>query len=191
MKFDTNIAILAHMKKQGSIVLAVAGCLCLILLGGHAQAAESLDSLGGNNAATYQPPTDNPQNVPTSNLQTTSTGLQPVPGQKTVDQQNLGGVGNLQVVGTKGSEVNSNTTTIPVAKESKNWLRPAVVVAGIAAIIAVGYALLRTPQSKNTTTQPAPAEVTKAPAPLPANLLPKKAKKYPKKKAAKKRKAKK
>lgn len=190
MKFDVSMAILIRMKKRGSIVLALAGCLCLFALDGHTQAAESLDSLGGNSAATYQPPTDNPQNVPTSNLQTTSTGLQPVPGQATLNQQNLNGLGNLQVVGTKGGQINPNTTTIPAAKEGKNWLRPTLVLAGIAAIAAVGYALLRTPKRKNTTLT-ASAEVTNNLSQLPSNPSPQKAKKYPKKKTAKKRKAKK
>jgi hypothetical protein len=178
-----------NMRRAGLTVMA--SLLAASVFAAPVYGASSLDAFaGGSKSSDYQPPTDNPQNNVASGLQNTTTTLQPVPGQGSVNQQNLGTTTNLQVVGTKGKS-NPNTTTASTNKAENNSINPFVYVAiGVVVVGAAGYAAAMRNVPKISSIEPAE---TGAPKVL---VKPKKVKKpinknRPKKKSAKKRKTKK
>jgi hypothetical protein len=181
-----------NMRRAGLAIMA--SLLAVGVFAAPVYGASSLDAFaGGSKSSDYQPPTDNPQNNVASGLQNTTTTLQPVPGQGSVNQQNLGTTTNLQVVGTKGKS-NPNTTTASTNKAENNSINPFVYVAiGVVVVGAAGYAAaMRNVPKESPISALEPAE-TSTPKIL---AKPKKVKKPVhqnrlKKKSAKKRKTKK
>lgn len=166
--------------------------LASVVIGFSSAPLHAQSQLGSSgNAATYQPPTDNPQNNVASGLQNTTTGLQPVSGQSGVSQQNLSGVSNLQVAGTSGTP-NPNTTragTGEDADNSTNFL-PYVAVLGLITLTTLGFLVTRqNAASKNLVVeQTLPAEPKPEPLPIPKTTKKSNVTRSGKKKTRKKRK---
>lgn len=153
-------------------IIATMGLLGLIFVAVPASAQSS--NITGGNAADYQPPTGNPQNNTTTNLQTTGSGLQPVPGQSNFTQEKLTGATDLQVVGMETSEPNTNTTSTE-STDITTGLNPVpFIVIGLLTFAGVLYVATQPSGSAKTSflAEPVAAEAAVKPEPLPSTKKP-------------------
>lgn len=77
----------------------------------------------GNNAADYQPPTQNPQSTGT-NLQQSTYGLQPTDAQSDITQQRIPNVDNLKVIVVQDGSSTTNAYLTPVETATQTWIGP-------------------------------------------------------------------
>lgn len=177
-----------HMKLLRVSLTVVLGTLTLVIAVPTTFAQASLGPSSSSDASAYQPPTDNPQADVSTNLQNTSSSLQPVPGQTGVNQQTLGGRSDLQVAGTTGKPNPNTTSTVVTASEDSPTNPLWYVVVGLVAVGGGMYLARKRAKSSSDTTIDAaePEAIAIKPEPLP---LPKKHKNPAgKKRSTKKRK---
>lgn len=108
------------------------------------------DIYKGNNAADYQPPTQNPQAASTS-LQPDTANLQPTNGQNDISQQRLPAVDGLKVIVIQDGASTTRTGLTPVQAARQTWIGPfwGCVILGLAVFVIWAVRLLAKEETPN------------------------------------------